>query len=460
MKKLILLAVIVGLIVPAAAYAKAEFSLGGYVKLEMVWDSTQINRWLYYGVPRENTAGQHGRLKITAEQTRMNFTMKGPKVFGAQTSGFIEWGFDNASNQFPANGGWFGNSKARIGLRHAMFRLNWPDTELMMGQYWSVMTEEIPETANFGAATSSGQPFLRIAQVRLTQKFALGGGQTLASVAVCAAENDLWGLAITNSQWTVNANNQYDGESSETPMVQGRVKWSKNMWGKAAYWGRPRPFSVRVAASYHRTRYRSGGVFGGRQFGNQGYVATTYVQDGQEYLDHWLVEGSVFVPIIGTQTANLAGTASLLTQWFIGQGLEGFIEDLPNNSSYLTYSGFGGPGVPFGLAERQLMKRFGGFVQLQYYITNQWYVQAVYGINRAFDVDRNSWVGDDGASDPWRTNQQIYATVYYRPIQALKFGLEYTYMRTDYFQSIAQGPTNNYNYGDNHRAMFCGYFFF
>jgi len=82
-----------------------------------------------------------------------------------------------------------------------------------------------------------------------------------------------------------------------------------------------------------------------------------------------------------------------------------------------------------------LVKRWGGFVQLQYYFTNQWYVNLVYGINRAFDIDRGKWLGDTNANDPFKTNQHVYACLWYRPIQALKFGLEYTYVRSDYFQA-------------------------
>ena len=33
---------------------------------------------------------------------------------------------------------------------------------------------------------------------------------------------------------------------------------------------------------------------------------------------------SLFIPVIPTSSANLAGTASILTQWWIGQGVEAF----------------------------------------------------------------------------------------------------------------------------------------
>ena len=37
------------------------------------------------------------------------------------------------------------------------------------------------------------------------------------------------------------------------------------------------------------------------------------------YVNPWLAMGSLFIPVIPTQSANLAGTASILTQWWIGQ---------------------------------------------------------------------------------------------------------------------------------------------
>ncbi|MBW1917971.1 MAG: hypothetical protein JRI57_08120, partial [Deltaproteobacteria bacterium] len=56
-------------------------------------------------------------------------------------------------------------------------------------------------------------------------------------------------------------------------------------------------------------------------------------------------------------------------------------------------------------------------------------------------------------------NQHYYLALYYRPVQALKFGLEYTYVRTDYYQ-ITTVQSERSDWGDNHRLMFGGFFFF
>jgi hypothetical protein len=470
MKKFIIFAVVLALLAPTAAFAKAEFSLGGYVKMLVAWDSTQVNTWLYYAIPRNNDlTQQHGRLKFSAENTRMNFTIKGPNLWGAKTMAYIEWDFDNAGNQLA---GWASPNKCRLALRHAFFRFNWPETELLMGQYWSVLTEEVPETVNFGAGTTAGFPFRREPQIRVTQMFGVGGGKLTASLVAAQPTNDLWGLATNTTQTALG--NQYTGESSETPQVEVRLKYDIDLWGKAAFWGVPRPFSVRLGGAWQRARFVRYDDVALRGFdstrwlgavvpGQYNAVANCFTK--QEYLDKYMAQASLFIPILVTHTKNLAGTASLMTQWWIGAGMDTWIEDMPNNASFMTVdSTFGNNKY----CDRELTRRYGGFIQLQYYFTNQWYVNAVWLMNRAYGIDRVTWLGEGGA-DPWRSNQQYYIALWYRPIQAVKFGLEYTYCRTDYYQNALStgGVPQNWvngmktqNVGENNRVIFAGYYFF
>ncbi|RLA88385.1 MAG: hypothetical protein DRG58_08095 [Deltaproteobacteria bacterium] len=451
-KKLIITLALLSLVlVPFMAQA-VEFKLGGYVKMETIWDSTNVDKNLlrFPNIGRNNAPGdaQHGRLKFTAQNTRMNFLMKGPEVFGAKTTGFIEWDFEARGDNRHNEG---------LRIRHAMFRLNWPETELMLGKYWSMLTEEIPETVNFGACTTAGAPFLRTPQIRLTQKF-LGDW----TVAVALAEP-------VDGRWNGDepAGNANTGESSETPQVNAKIKYSKDLWGKGAYWGKPRPFSARVAFSWQRSRYTGNWVTAGRTWGQNNYVGVVARQRDQQYLDKWLVEGSLFIPIIPTYTKNLAGTLSLLTQWWVGQGMDMWLEDSNLTSTYLVFQRFNPITATFDY-DRELQRRWGGFAQLTYYFTNQWFLNAVYGINRGFDIsnerDPNAPGGYkfatvNAAADPVKMNQHYYLALYYRPIQALKFGLEYTYVRTDYFQYTTVQSERS-DYGDNHRLMFGGFFFF
>ena len=67
------------------------------------------------------------------------------------------------------------------------------------------------------------------------------------------------------------------------------------------------------------------GAYAASTFGETGYAAAAdYVGVNNTYVNPWMAMGSLFIPVIPTQSANLAGTASILTQWWIGQGVEAF----------------------------------------------------------------------------------------------------------------------------------------
>ena len=435
------------LMLPVAGMA-TEFSLGGFVAMYAIWDSTQVNSNLSQLIARDNDPNNHhGRLKMSAERTRMNFTIKGPQLWGAKTSGFIEWDFDNGGQQLA---GWASPHKERIRVRHAMFRLNWTETELLMGLYHSLLTEDGPEAAKPGTSGIPGTLWYREPQIRLSQKL-LG----VFDLAVAVANPGCGPDSITSPTDQVAVNNTYVGESAETPRLVGRIKYEQDLWGKAPYYGAPRGFMARGAAAWQRSRFRAFNA-NTRVFGPNTYVPMAVAQQSQQYLNPWVVDVGLFVPILTTSTPNLAGTLSLLTHWYMGRGLDLEKEATADNSSYLLCNNVVG-GVRMG--ERYLAQQFGGYVQLQYYFTNQWYVNLLGGMNRVYGVDRDRWMGTAVGSDPARYNEHCYATLWYRPIQALKFGLEYTYARTGYFQKVLVTTQDN-DVGENHRVLFVGFFFF
>jgi len=169
MKKFIVFAVVLALLVPAAAFAAAEFSLGGFIKLDAMWDSNNTTGKNINAVPVRNNdvSGNHGRLKFTAQGSRFNFTIKGPDLWGAKTSGFIEMDFDAAESgaNYGASGGYingvaFGGASNSYTprLRHAMFRFNWATSELLFGQYWSMFCEYFAESAEDGNLQMTARP--------------------------------------------------------------------------------------------------------------------------------------------------------------------------------------------------------------------------------------------------------------------------------------------------------------
>ena len=59
MKKFLVFAVVLALLVPAAAFAATEFSLGGFVKLDAMWDSNAAVGKNINAAPARNTDCQH-----------------------------------------------------------------------------------------------------------------------------------------------------------------------------------------------------------------------------------------------------------------------------------------------------------------------------------------------------------------------------------------------------------------
>ena len=179
MKKLFLTVLATAVLICQAltAQAKTEFALGGFIRLIAVWNTQQsIPHTLAALSWRGNVLNaNHGRFMVTASNSRFNFTIKGPELWGGKVVGFIEVDFEgiastNASTLGPAvNDSSFNQAKLR--LRHAMFKIIWPRREILFGQYWSMNSEMIPDVAHTSGYCLYGSTLFRVPQVRYTQKF-------------------------------------------------------------------------------------------------------------------------------------------------------------------------------------------------------------------------------------------------------------------------------------------------
>jgi hypothetical protein len=472
MKKFLVFVVVLSFLVPAVAFAKAEFSLGGFIKLDAFWDSTQAGKNMNGGYVRDNVGfANHGRTKFTAQGSRFNLTIKGPKLWGATTTGYLEMDFDSVER--PLLGGATASNSYTPRLRHAMFRFNWPETELLFGQYWSMMSEWYAEMCEDGPFQLTGQPTARMAQVRLTQKF-LGWGTAAILIG------DAWNSTRAQSY----SANDTTGQSGFMPQIQGKIQYQQDLYGKAAYYGKPIPLTVSLIAGIQRDFVQQQAV-AMKTWGNNCYsnaLAFTGTINHQTVYP-WMIKGSVFVPVIPTHSANLAGTASVLATWYVGQGVESF--GMAGVDNYYRFNNNNNGAFVYDL---ELQKRFGGVVQGQYYFTNQWFVTAAYAMSSRFGTNlysRNAAARQAGvaanqlgfiyavanAGDPVNTYQQAEVCVWYRPIQAFKFGLEYAYGNQSWEQITSAGqaaapgnfvanPVNTSRANNSHRIEFVGFFYF
>ncbi|MEW6658890.1 MAG: hypothetical protein AB1424_09540 [Thermodesulfobacteriota bacterium] len=455
-----ILALVVALALPTAAMAAAEFSLGGFIKLDAFWDSTQEGKNMNTLILRNNVAtDNHGRLKFTSQGSRFNFTIKGPKLWGATTTGFIEMDFDSAGDMSVNNNAATTSNSYIPRLRHAMFRMNWPETELLFGQYWTFLTIWYPEVLQDGPAMITGTPTARIPQIRLTQKFL---GAWTAGILVGEANG-----ITDNRVYGATAVDHTGGESTEAPQVQAQLEYKQDLWGKAAWYGKPTPFTAQLSGGWQR------GIIPVTAAGldttgeNTAAAIVPAYTTRQTYVDPWIVMGSLFIPVIPTHSANLAGTASLQTSWWIGQGVEAF-GFTTFGSQVFRFVGYNAANA--AVYDVNLMNRFGGQVQAQYYFNNQWYVTGFWGFSKAIGVGaferengapNNKAIALSGSNATANYHHEFDLALWYRPIQAFKFGLQYAYARTNWFQNVSS-PANGVttNLGEAHRVEFVGLFFF
>ena len=173
--------------VPAAAQTEQKpptfgITFSGFVKTDIFYDTRQTvsireGHFLLYPKgpsydPDGTDVNAQPAFNILSIQTRLAGRITGPDALGAKTSAYLE-------------GEFFGTSDADVNgfrLRHAYLKLNWPHSELMIGQFWHPMfvTESFPDVVSFNTGAPF-QPFNRSPQVRFTQMF---GKVSLAATAL------------------------------------------------------------------------------------------------------------------------------------------------------------------------------------------------------------------------------------------------------------------------------------
>ena len=203
---------------------------------------------------------KHGRLKFTAQGSRFNFTIKGPDLWGAKTTGFIEMDFDTAEGTGLPTAAFSASNSYTPRLRHAMFRFNWPTSELLFGQYWSMFCEWYAESAEDGPLQMTGTPTARLAQIRFTQTF-------LSDWTVAGLIGDPNETALGNGRTDANTGRSTTASMRKPRRSRGKSATPHDFWGKAAYYGKPIPFTVQFVGGWQRNVLRNGAFAGNASSG-------------------------------------------------------------------------------------------------------------------------------------------------------------------------------------------------
>ena len=445
MKRLIVVALALLLAVPAISYAGSASSrwdvmIGGYIKAELAYsDQMRANQWalpLREGKGGFEVAGdEYGNWDMTGVQTRFNFTIKGPDVWGMKTMGFIE-------GDFYGNGGTGTyNSQGNFRLRHAFIKLMEKNYEITIAGN---------TTQVFGTPTGQGQ-LLHTLYDWISPGLSIGAGRVPQINIEYFTPDKKWSFLFglfmnTNTVGTNYATGRMDNWTwSETPSVHGRIMYSTDKCGKI---GNDK-LTILVDGFYGTEKEiwdaQTGGLFA--PGGATSTLSTGRTGWNDDDVDSWGVHASFFVPIIPEKKGNKTGAVGFSMYGWIAQN-PGFIgPGNPFPGSYGVYYRFAG-------ADPAANTLYGWAPQFYVYATDKFMIDLFYSTIESKQSRRYKTV-TAGINTVEKVTQ--YGIILnYDPNPALKFTLSWDRNEADYSRRV---PTMSSD-GKANTFKFCAFYFF
>jgi len=419
MKKIIIVLLALFLALPAISYAGSVTSrwdivIGGYVGVGMGLSDQQAGAETFTAARgsmrgNQNVADQYGNFFTAIADTRLNMLIKGPDGGGAKTSAFIEGDFRGATGAAAPVG------QGNFMMRHAFLKLDWPNSTLLFGQTWQRFAF-IPTFAAIGqvygfADMGPFQKGSRVPRLDFEQRF---GKNMLASIAL-VSPNSIFG--------TVNDTTQNAYSWSQKPFLEGEVKFNTEKCGVIG------PYGLMVAAD----------AFFGQQKNITNNQIAVAGANSNLYTDRnvnaWAVALKTFIPIIPEKNKNKAGALGFGGNLFYGQNYSWYAGAMAGMQN--TYQRVNTGTNAFN-AVTVAPSSFGGFGSLTYFITDKLFIDGFYGyIKSNFSSVQRGYANPNNAvlygnpNNITSTMQAIF-NVNYDLNQAVRFGIQYTYMKTTY----------------------------
>lgn len=453
MKKIGIIVLALLLALPVLSYAgsatsKWDLVVGGRVKVDMGYNTQAQGPAVAYAQPGSKGANdwandETGNFFMGAAETALNFLIKGPDAWGAKTMAFIEGDF---------SGNWSRDNYGDFNLAFAFIRLDWANTSIEFGQKpttfgflptWSGNLFNLYGGTTFNKGTPPSM------QLMVEQRFAKNWAVKIGVINA----GDVQGRNDVNSYGPTRVTNF---SKSETPFVGGDITYSTDACGKVGIW---------------KMLFSVGGFYGSekKQYG-PGTTGVGWVND--EDVDSWLIEAKAVIPIIPEKKENKKNALLIALSGFTAQNPDSHL----NTPMLGAVSYFRG-----GTWDASAPVVSGGFGHIQYYITNNLYLNGYYGYykqnwSKARERERNSekyitgyfnvpGVGDFATYgdrqvgvNRVRSNQHIIANIMYDVNPALRIGFEYANIHTQWTSSSYSG--NYDNHGTNHQFRVGAFYFF
>ncbi len=394
MKKLVLIMVALFLVIPALGNAgsmtsRYDVTFGGYVKYDVGWSSQNNSADPTFSLRKSSStrsvlADEYSNTFQSGGETRFNFLIKGPDLWGAKTSAFIEGDFRGVTT---------GNQYGGFQLRHAFMKFNWTSAELMIGQNWQQWGMPYYGPSVGIVDYSQYLKGIRVPQMAFRYFFTK---EFNAMVGITSA-----------TDWSDGTRQFNDGYA--------RSNWP-GLMSEVAYWsdrcGKIGPHNLKFALS----------AFYGKD--KENYVdpnnAANYKDDT---INSWVSAFRYSVPIVPEKQGNKAMSVLLNGNFFVGQNAGG--------SNWLgnavtTAAAYARPNNDYSSPTF-----FGLYSNLTWWITDKLQANAMYGYLK---YNYSEWArsNNQAARDKVNMMQNYGVNLLWDANQAVRFGLQWMTMFTGY----------------------------
>lgn len=361
--------------------SKYKVRLSGIMLFNLAGNSGAVDNLDFPSLAVAGSTLNHGSLSGTLRQSEFGLEVFGPRVFGARTSGNIQFDF---AGGFPAelNGVTAGIMRLRTGT----VNLDWDNTSLVAGQdtlFFSPNSPTSYATLAMPALAYSGNLWTWTPQLRVEHRFAVTNNSNF--VLQGGILDNLTGEPPNGDMYQFYRLPQA-GESSRQPGYATRLAWTHPAFGES--------FTVGVGGYYSRQNW-------GFSHNVDGWAGTA---DWTMPLGRLFAVSGEFYR--GRAIGGLGGSLGRSVIW--NKPL-----DDPTTSV-----------IP--------LNSIGGWTQLKFKPAAKVELNGAFGQDSTFASDLNAFM-NGGASyfNPnLARNRSIFGNVIYRPRSDLLFALEYRRLRT------------------------------
>jgi len=419
----VIAALVIGMVSSAAiagsVTSRWDVTLGGYSMMEFQWSNKNIGTQNAVADRDSNYATNfNDKYSATAwdMDVRLNMLMRGPEVWGAKSSAFVEWDFVGRATSGQ------NISYGDPGLRHAYATFDWPRTRLVMGQTWQPWGYQLPPFAVMAAAADNPGGFkgVRRPQISVQQKLT----PVFTLIATIEQSNDPQ-KNLTDSLAQSDFNRGLYPETSLVLRYQsdacGRIGPAMLTAYASGVWGRYlRENGINAQAGNTASLNASPATLQT----NLGYTNYVFQRFTDKTITEYLGQVGVFIPIIPEKAPdNKGGALGLATHLTYSQ-----------NGGFL--SGFSTSDYNFGTAaapDYRNPKAVELTAQLGYWYTHKWSTFLDYNYARKLWSKRTLNAQANGTQDMM---SQMAANLVYDPSPAFRMIWQMSYVHDSYAKNL------------------------